>query len=238
MLHPPPDYALGAGEALQHERRTTSIRVAPARDALPIASFWRFWAQGDEVYVAWRDLIGVHKLSLHSSGRWVTTMDSLQGKLAAPFPLSGERWLHALEVRFLVGEGALPPRAQKAFKRNRPGYLIGLREGDLLALQLLFGASGTTHATPLPPEMNWPKLLEISLRDGTCVVLVAATFPMNEHHRADLRNLRAVRLRTSAPITAREANLELFRLAVDRRNIITVVPLGPESFSTREQSPR
>lgn len=211
--------------------------MAPGRNALPIASFWRFWAQGDEVYVAWRDLIGVHKLSLHSSGRWVTTIDTLQGKLAAPFPLSSGLWLHALEIRFLVGQGALPPRAQKAFKRNKSGYLIGLAEGDLLVLQLLFGAPGTTPSTPLPTEMNWPKLLEITLRDGTCVVLVVATFPMTEQHRADMRSLRAVRVRTSAPISASQANLELFRLAVGRRNVITVVPLGPESFSAGVHPP-
>jgi hypothetical protein len=53
------------------------FRFSLGSAADPCSSIWRIWTQGDEAYVAVRNMITVAKLSLHSSGYWQFRADDL-----------------------------------------------------------------------------------------------------------------------------------------------------------------
>lgn len=52
------------------KKEKNTIRVAVGRDDLLQSSIWRFWINGNEIYVAAREAAQFIKLSLHSSGKW------------------------------------------------------------------------------------------------------------------------------------------------------------------------
>lgn len=50
--------------------KKAAIRFGARGLARPASAVWRLWVEGDETYLAARDLGGTFKISLHSSGRW------------------------------------------------------------------------------------------------------------------------------------------------------------------------
>jgi len=53
----------------QHRRRGPRLLVAPRRFDRLISSAWRMWVNGDDVYVANRNLVTGLKVSLHATGK-------------------------------------------------------------------------------------------------------------------------------------------------------------------------
>lgn len=229
-----PDFRIGAGESLPHGKKTSSIRIAPARNGKPVASFWSFWAQGNELYAAGRSHIGIHKLSFHSSGKWYTTLGNDRRELASARQLPGGQWVHALELRYLVGDDILPPLPEKPFREADPGYTIDVAPGEHLIAHLLIGSSGTTPNTPLPDGLQWPRMLELELRHGTCAVVIAAPLKMTAHARRDLQIARALRLESKTEPNLQQLRMEIFQVQITSRRVnrVTVIPLGPEAITT------
>jgi hypothetical protein len=229
-----PDFRIGAGESLPHGKKTSSIRIAPARIGKPVASFWSFWAQGNELYAAGRSHIGIHKLSFHSSGKWYTTLGDNRRELAPAHRLPGRQWLHALELRYLVGDDILPPLLEKAFREADPGYTIEVAPSEYLVAHLLIGSSGTTLNTPLPVGLEWPRMLELELRHGTCEVVIAAPLKMPAHARRDLQVARALRLESKTEPNLQQLRMEIFQVEITSQGVnrVTVIPLGPEAITT------
>jgi hypothetical protein len=225
-----PSARIGRGQVLQRDSKESKVRFAPARDGKPIASFWSIWSQGSEIYVAARHHSGTFKLSLHRNGQWFATINNRRMRLAPAWVLPGGQWRHALEIRFLVGLGALLPAPSGRFRSSRPGYMMEVPPGDFMTVQLLIGVASTTHATPLPVTWDWPRLLQITLRDGTCAVVVAAHFPIDDRIRRELDEHRSVRIHAPSRIDPNQAHHEHVHLAVTSTNIVYVVPQGPESF--------
>ncbi|MGE0367236.1 MAG: hypothetical protein AB7Q00_16040 [Phycisphaerales bacterium] len=233
-----PDFRIGAGESLPHVRKASSIRIAPARNGQPATSFWSIWRRGNEIYAAGRSHIGVHKLSFHSSGRWFSTLGNSRRKLAPRHALPGGQWFHALELRFLIGEGILPPLPEKPFREADPGYTVEVAPGEHLVVHLLIGAHGTKLDAALPNGFDWPRLLELVLRDGMCAVVLGAPFKMPDNVRRVLQIARALRLQSKSAPDFQRLRLEVFQVEITSEgfNRVTVIPLGPEAITTKPRS--
>lgn len=229
-----PDFRIGAGESLPHGKKVSSVRIAPARNGQPVTSFWSFWMRGNEIYAAGRSHIGVHKLSFHCSGKWFSTLGNSRRDLAVAHSLPGAQWLHALELRFLIGEGILPPLPEKPFREADPGYTVEAAPGEYLVVHLLIGAHGTKLDGALPTGFDWPRLLEMVLRNGTCAVVIGAPFKMPDHVRRDLHVARALRMQSSSTPDLQRLRLEIFQVEITSQgfNRVTVIPLGPEAITT------
>lgn len=230
-----PDYRIGAKETLPHEANIRAIRIAPSRLGQPVASFWLFKFQGDEIYVAGRTHMGVHKLSFHKSGKSYTTLRGERKELAAWKMLDGGRWLHAVQLRYLIGTGLLRPLPEKPFKE--PGFLIESPPGQYFVVHMLIGTEGTTLEMPLPRGYGFPRLLPMQLRGGRCAWLVGGPITMTPEVQRDLALLQALRIQVRRPVDPLNDSLETFQVEVTGHgfNRVTVVPLGPENFT---MSPR
>lgn len=70
---------------------------------------WRMWVQGDETYLAMRTAIGISKISLHSSGKWVFTAGTGRVKINGPRRLN-DNWSVGPRIVF----PGLPPTIRLA----------------------------------------------------------------------------------------------------------------------------
>jgi len=229
-----PDQRLGTHDTLQLARRTKSLRIAPTRLGRPVASFWSFRYQGDEIYVEGRTHAGVHKLSFHKSGKWFTTLGGQRKELAPGKLLDGGHWRHALQLRYLVGDSLLDPLPDKPFRRSDPGYAIECPPGHYLLAHLLIGTDGTTLETPLPEGYRLPRLLPITLRGSRCAMLVGGPLDMPPNVQRELQIARAMRYISKTPPDLQRLRMEVFQVEVTAEGInrVTVIPLGPEAITT------
>lgn len=153
-----------------------SIRFAPSRDQRqPAASFWKLWAEGSEVYAVSRTSAGLARTSIHASGQIHYRLAAKQKHDMAPLMLlpSGT-WHHALEVRFLLSEGARLPIKQVESLNNKTGYVIQVPTGSFLCVNLIIGQTNAPIDSPLPVEFSGGQVLwRTRLRDGRPAVLAA-----------------------------------------------------------------
>src|SRR5438128_1446872 len=79
-----------------------AFRVAPGQSGEPVASFWKFWVEGSELYAMNRDL-NTMKISVHASGQIHMRLERRDLQPLAPsLQLTGSSWKHALEIRYLI----------------------------------------------------------------------------------------------------------------------------------------
>ena len=88
--------------------RRRAIRIGPSVDGRLLASPWRIWAQGNEFYAAGMSTIDHGRVSFHSGGNWLYTMDRRTRKLARPIEMSSG-WMLAAQIQFLSAPGEVPP---------------------------------------------------------------------------------------------------------------------------------
>jgi len=87
-----------------------AYRIAPCVSRRQAASFWKFWASGNEVYATSRNAGHLSKISVHQSGQIHASLGAQKRQLLArPSLLVNEAWLHAFELRFLISPGAFRP---------------------------------------------------------------------------------------------------------------------------------
>lgn len=232
-----PDYRIRAGETLPLEPKLKAIRIAPARLGEPVASFWLFKCQGDEIYAAGRTYMGVFKLSFHRSGKSYATLRGVTKEFAPWKMLDGGRWLQAMRLRYLIGDTMMRPLPEKAFKET--AYTIECPPGQYLIAHLLIGADGTTLETPLPTGYGFPKLLQMRLRGGRVAILVGGPIPLTAEPAHAMAVARAHRIVRRRPADPTGDSVEMFSTETTQHGInqATVVPLGPESITTKPPPP-
>jgi hypothetical protein len=83
---------------------------------------WRMWVQGNEVYIAMRSAIGISKISLHSSGKWVFTAGTSRVPIKGPRRLN-DNWSVGPRIVF---PGLSPVTRLRAYEHevNRKCFLF------------------------------------------------------------------------------------------------------------------
>jgi hypothetical protein len=77
---------------------------------------WRIWVQGEETYLAVRTAIGLSKISLHSSGKWVFTAGTGRVSINGPRPLNDD-WSVGPRIVF---PGVLPAHRLATYEHEIP----------------------------------------------------------------------------------------------------------------------
>jgi hypothetical protein len=214
----------------------SSLRVGPTRSGQRLASLWRFWVSGNDVYVANRN-VGKHtRVSLHASGTWFVWIGSARTMLAPPLLLSGGQWLHALELAFLVPPNSLPLPELKPLKPREKALLIETPVEHKLTMNILFGAvPETSHSTPLPPELTGHTLMQAKLARGTPVAVVARRHPFSAEDREVIEQHRVglgFRVHTEKPQERPGLEILVISAPTAVANVISVIGMGPEAFTT------
>lgn len=203
------------------------VRIAPSRGGRPVASAWRVWFQGDEFYAAARDVARHGKISFHKDFKWQYRLGALVQPLAAPTPLS-ERWLHALEIAFLVDEDAyLPPE-----QAERGVILVETPADHKCLVNILRHRDHHQRFVDPPAEVRGIVLHHFRLRAGHSIIVTGRTRPMDSDDRAVIAKVRSdlrFNVERSGDIVYAEGMWQQF----DARsgNAIAIVPVGPDSVS-------
>jgi len=214
-----------------------AFRFAPARDQRPLTTFWKVWSEGDEVYLASRSLAGNQHISVHQSGAIHYRMGVKQKQDLAPLMrLPSGQWQHAIELRFLVSRGALPPLNELKSLKDRKAHVISVPENFVLHVNLLIGDASPNPAPVLPPEfMPAAGLLWKSrLRDGRNAALIGRVLLESEENAAHVRYIRSELKPTVTLERSGSGNkhVEIYHLhwSASGGNVVLVVPMGDEAF--------
>jgi hypothetical protein len=214
------------------------FRVAPSRQGIPAADFWKYWVSGSEVYAINRSCGSTFKISVHVSGQ---IHMRLGGKdlqhLAPPLLLGNGRWLHAFELRFLLSPDAYRPPPEKL--KCKRAFLIEVPPDTVLIMNLLVGQAGCSAATDLPheflpaPEPIW----RATLRDQRPVVLIGRYTEMDKQNSDAIMFVRHElnpKANFSTPLTV--AYMEIRHVFWDAKggNVVLVVPMGKEAFRVQD----
>jgi hypothetical protein len=208
------------------------FRVAPAQAGQLVASFWKFWIEGNELYAMNRDASSM-KISVHASGQTHLRMERRDlHPLFPPFSIAGSDWLHALEIRYLVAPDRFRPTPKK-LKKKEKAYLIDVPNGHALILNLLL--TSTAPMPGLPTQFGGARTLWVAtLTDGRHVTLIGRVMPLdaeNEEHLARLRGADGPKVTFDEEPTA--PHLELCHVFWGPGgNIVLIVPAGSEAIRT------
>ncbi|HEY4749699.1 MAG TPA: hypothetical protein VIH60_04865 [Steroidobacteraceae bacterium] len=233
-------YYIGAlGGIVPHKTHRSSLRVGPGRGKDLLTSLWRIWAQGNEVYLANRNLATRAHVSLHSTGKWFIDLGPKRIQFVPPMRLEGSNWLHAVEIAFLIGENVLPMPEMKEVKAARPALKVEVPPGHKLVLNILYGSEGVNHDTAVPQLIMGSVLLQLTLRDGIAVAVVARVLRLSDQDRHNMLEMpkAAPKLTTVRPVSRGNVGAELINFTATETggNVITVIPLSPENFVQRVQ---
>lgn len=209
-----------------------AFRIAPAQAGQPVASFWKFWTEGNELYAMNRDASST-KVSIHASGQTHLRMERRDRQpLFPPFTLPDSDWRHALEIRYLLAPDRFRP-APKKLKRNSEAYLVEVSDGHAFILNLLL-----TSADPpptLPTQLAGAQILWVAtLPDGRHVTLIGRVMTLdaeNQEHLARLRGADGPKVTFEGEPTS--PRLELSHVFWGPGgNIVLIVPAGSEAIRT------
>lgn len=191
------------------------FRLAPTREGITVASPWRFWGQGAELYLGPREAIDLVKVSIHRSGVWQLRV----GNDVRPLPVRGMisgGWVHALAMYWIVLPGAGSPENELDAKVHRAEFAAG----EVLIVNLLIAPESGPFAPPSrSPRASFPWATR--LRDGRCVLLHQVPQPLTP---GDLEIAQEVL--QQAPQLAGDEYGEVSRLQPHpRTNTIVTVPM-------------
>lgn len=230
---------LAPGDEHKFQRRQSGLRVAPGRNGVPIAAFWRVWSQGDEVYLSRRQAEAVAKISLHSKGHWRFEVGHKRIMFAPPVQLAGGKWMYAVEIRWLVDGPTLRPFPAAPLNQTQSALVIEMPAGDSLVLSVLLGTPGTGVNEPLPENFGGARLFSRQLRNGQAMVVVGRVRPESDEDRDSIRKIRH-ELGFTASVSGKPApaTLELMRVSATPAggNVVEIFPLGPENLRFSETS--
>ncbi len=211
-----------------------AFRVAPGQSGQPVASFWRFWVEGRELYAVNRDS-GSTKISVHASGQIHMRLEKRDLQLLAPaLTLVGSRWNHALEIRYLIAPDRFRP-APKRLKKEEKAFLVEVADGNALILNLMVAAAGAVTNSGPPPQFGGARQLwKSSLADGRSVLLVGRVIPLDAENQNHIERLRGVdgSKATFSGTTTSPPQMELTQVfwSPQGGNIALIVPVGEEAI--------
>jgi hypothetical protein len=209
-----------------------AFRVAPGQNGQPVASFWKFWIEGNELYAMNRD-VGSMKVSVHASGQIHLRLGRRDLQLLAPpLRLDGSDWHHALEIRYLIAPDRFRPTPKK-LKEKEKAYLIDVADGDALILNLMLASTAT--AQPVPAQFAGAQALwTTTLADRRHASLIARVMPLNKENQEHLARLRGPDgpKATFASGQPSSPHVELSHVfwSGTGGNVILIVPAGSETI--------
>jgi hypothetical protein len=216
-----------------------SLRIGPiGQDRRPLASLWRIWAQGDEVYIANRNGAKLVKISIHSSGKpFISVGKNDRWNFAQPMLLPDSAWQHIVEICFLIGEKILPLRDMKELKPSKPALGIVTPAGHKLAIYVLSGRPPLTHESPIPAVMHGGSIIfQHTLRGGDLLAVVARVLPMSDQDIGFINEVRSgLAVNTDTPVQlGKNIGIEAMwlRRSATTGNVIGVIPAGPEVYTS------
>jgi hypothetical protein len=209
-----------------------SVRVGPGNGEVPTACFWKFWTEGNEIYAASRGGGHLTKISVHASGQIHMHLGPRNTLTFAPPIAVGDDWLHAIEIRFLIGPGSFtPPPSLTKLKKNDKALLIQVSPNNVFLLNLLVGRS----AASLPNAfVNCAQIWQSSLRDSRIAVLIGRILPMDRENEKQLNFIRSElnpRANFEGKLTGHPPYLEcIHAFWSPGGNVVFVVPMGTEGY--------
>ena len=209
-----------------------ALRFAPALALAeqPATSIWKVWAEGDELYALSRSSAGAFKISVHASGQIHTRIGPKHKQDFAPLMHLGlGLWFHALEIRFLLSEGARLPTRERESLKNKKAYLIFVPNGFVLIANVLIAVRGAPSDPPLPAEFGGAQLLwRTQLRNGRTAAVITRLVPMDNEKRGRIKYIRE-ELKPTLTFTDRPSDpyIEIHDIHwSDGGNVVNVVPMG------------
>lgn len=220
-----------------------AIRFAPGRELEPAAWFWRVWTEGNEIYALTRNSGGVAKLSVHESGQVHCRLGPKHKQDLAPMmQLASSPWLHAVEIRFLMSEGAGAPPKQEESLKNKSAYVIPVPAGNFLVVNLIVGPAGTSSNCPLPAQFSGANVLwRAGLPNHRLAVLIARMLKLDDENRKKIEFYRKeLKPTVTFSSTPREPYVEPY-VEIHHvhwspgGNVVLVVPMGHEAFRSEQE---
>lgn len=209
-----------------------SVRVGPGNGQIPTACFWKFWTEGNEIYAASRGGGHLSKISVHASGQIHMHLGPRNTLTFAPPVALGDDWLHAIEIRFLLGRGSFtPPPSLMKLKKNDKALLVQVSPNNVFLLNLLVGKAGGS----LPGAfINSSQIWQSSLKDHRTVLLVARIPPMDQENEKQLNFIRSElnpKANFEGKLTGQPTYLEcIHAFWGPGGNVVFVVPMGREGY--------
>ena len=216
-----------------------AIRFAPGQGLGPATWFWRVWTEGNEIYALTRNSGGVAKLSVHQSGQIHYRLGPKHKQDLAPImQIPNSVWLHAFEIRFLIGEDAEAPPEQKESLKNKSAYVVPIPAGKFLVVNLIVRGASTTSNRPLPAQFSGAtELWRARLPDNRLAVLIARMLELDNENRQKLefyhKELKPTVTFSAAP---KDSYVEIHHLHWSPDgNIVLVVPMGHEAIRSERE---
>jgi len=211
------------------------LRFVPVRDSQTIASSWKFWVSGNEVYATSRTTGEATRISVHASGQIHMHMGGrdLQ-KFAPSLPFDNGDWLHAFELRFLLSTDANHPLPD--LQPQKQILAIEVAPDQMLILNLLISRMPLYRPALVPQEFapGLPPLWERRLKDGRSVVMPARLMELDSSNRALLSSVRQElrpQVILSQPLASPAyAEFRHVSSGASTGNVITIIPMGEEAF--------
>jgi hypothetical protein len=220
-----------------------AVRVGPGQHGKPAALFWKFWTEKSEIYATSRGGGHLTKISVHASGQVHMHIGprNLQ-HMAPPMPMGSGQWLHAVEVRFLLGPGAfLPPAEMVKLKKKSKALLIEVPPEQVLVLNLLVGKAGEAPSASLPDMLRGARpIWQTALQDGRAVVLVARVLAMDQQNAAAIKFIRSElnpKVNLAGKPTGQLPYIEIMHAFWSAGgNVMLVIPMGAEGHRFDEDA--
>jgi hypothetical protein len=210
-----------------------AFRVAPSQSRQPVASFWKFWVEGNELYAMNRDLAAM-KISVHESGQIHLRLEKRDLRpLAPPLALADTSWNHVLEIRYLIAPDRHRPTLKK-IKKNEKAFVVEVADGNALILNLIVAAHGVVPGSAPPHFCGARQLWRSSLADGRPVMLVGRIMPLDAENQQQIKRLRGIDgpkvTFSGAPGARRQVEVYHVFWSPQGGNIVLVVPAGEETI--------
>lgn len=228
--------------------RTKELRVAVGRNSIPISNSWRFWVndKNGDIFLSTRNMGKDIKVTVHNFDHihFKRDGDKEFTQMAPPILMGNGKWLHLIELRFLVGKDAFIPKQDE---KSRKVMLANLSEENMLILNLFVGNKGTSLNEPLPPEFNPTEPLWKISAKGRPVILSSRIGPIDDHNADQIRYYR-YELNPEILIDKDSISnendqlvymeLHSFEWHQTNGNIILIIPRGKEAIRIIESKPK
>jgi hypothetical protein len=225
-----------------------TLRIGIGTPGEPYVSPWRIWAVQSEVYVATRQMAGLQKLSLHSSGVWTAAFTKESGveipelenrrshRWERP-PEFAPGWVYgpSIDVVRFDSRHDLPSLWQDDGKPTI--WIEAPKVRNKLQISVLFAGDGSRKPADL--GITAAQVIgALPLSNGEVVWVVAYEVTMAPRERGSARRIRDEEIGMGGakvqgtPVERGKASSSVIRITsgTDGRPMIVQIPLGTHNF--------
>jgi hypothetical protein len=180
-----------------------AIRIVPIRYGRMLCHPWRFFAQGNEVYVGGdHDLTLDFKISLHSSGLWKIDYRNSPRRHVLTNGVTLGNYTHAFQLMMLASAGpGLPDMARR--KSATPLLAVPITTNQKIVLDVWFEHARPYEPLQVPSELNPNRFWQRRLPSGRTVIATCHVKPFSAQDRIQVdffnRELRTTWSRPKEP---------------------------------------